>query len=95
MVRLNVLIFGYLLAGPLASALCNRFSCRTVVMAGGVVLCAGVLISAFAPNLEFLYFSYSFIGGKTILIYPIKQSACNLPGTCIYAVVNFQKHLHL
>lgn len=93
MVRLNVLIFGYLLVGPLASALCNRFSCRTVVMAGGVVLCAGVLISAFAPNLEFLYFSYSFTGGKTILIYPIKQSACTLPG--IYAVVNFQKHLHL
>lgn len=52
-----------MLFGPLASALCNRFSCRTVVMAGGVVLCAGVLISAFAPNLEFLYFSYSFIGG--------------------------------
>lgn len=52
-----------MLFGPLASALCNRFSCRTVVMAGGVVLCAGVLISAFAPSLEFLYFSYSFIGG--------------------------------
>ena len=56
----------FIFTGPLASALCNRFTCRTVVMAGGVLLCVGVLVSGFAPSLEFLYFSYSLIGGKKI-----------------------------
>ncbi|XP_061163984.1 monocarboxylate transporter 11-like [Saccostrea echinata] len=52
-----------MLFGPLASALCNRFSCRTVVIIGGVLLCVGVLISGFTPNLAFLFFSYSLVGG--------------------------------
>ena len=56
----------FIFTGPLASALCNRFTCRTVVMVGGVLLCVGVLVSGFAPSLEFLYFSYSLIGGKKI-----------------------------
>ncbi|XP_062582265.1 monocarboxylate transporter 14-like [Saccostrea cucullata] len=52
-----------MLFGPLASVLCNRFSCRTVVIVGGVILCVGVLISGFTPNLAFLFFSYSIVGG--------------------------------
>lgn len=52
-----------LLLGPLGSALCNRFSCRTVVFWGTVMTVVGQILSAYAPNIEFTYFSYSTIGG--------------------------------
>lgn len=52
-----------LMMGPVASALCNRFSVRTVVFWGSLICFVGMLISAFAPNLWFLYFSYCILGG--------------------------------
>ncbi|XP_045199293.2 monocarboxylate transporter 12-like [Mercenaria mercenaria] len=52
-----------LIMGPVASALCHRFSCRSVVFWGSILCFIGLLISAFAPNLEFLYFSYCVVGG--------------------------------
>ncbi|XP_052790906.1 monocarboxylate transporter 12-like [Mya arenaria] len=52
-----------LMMGPVASALCHRWSCRTVVFIGSVLCVIGIVISAFAPNIEFLYFSYSIVGG--------------------------------
>lgn len=52
-----------LMLGPIASALCHRFSCRTVVFWGTVLTVLGQILSAFAPNIEFLYFSYSIVGG--------------------------------
>ena len=59
MKKTNFLLF----AGPIASALCHRFSCRTVVFWGTVLTCVGQIMSAYAPNIEFLYFSYSIVGG--------------------------------
>ena len=53
-----------LFAGPLGSALCNRFHARTVVFWGTVMTVVGQILSAYAPNLEFTYFSYAAIGGK-------------------------------
>jgi len=47
-----------IITGPIASALCNRFSCRSAVIVGGLITAVGVLISGFTPNLWFLYFSY-------------------------------------
>jgi len=52
------------IAGPVASALCHRWSCRTVVYIGSLLSLVGVFISAFAPNIIFLYFSYSVIAGN-------------------------------
>ncbi|XP_052230056.1 monocarboxylate transporter 13-like isoform X1 [Dreissena polymorpha] len=52
-----------LMMGPVASALCHRFSCRTVVFFGSIVAFLGMFVSAFAPNIEFLYFSYAVVGG--------------------------------
>ncbi|XP_060597580.1 monocarboxylate transporter 12-like [Ruditapes philippinarum] len=43
--------------------MCHRFSCRTVVFLGSILCFIGILISAFAPNIEFLYFSYCVVGG--------------------------------
>ncbi|KAL5013010.1 hypothetical protein ScPMuIL_011561 [Solemya velum] len=52
-----------LLCGPVSSALSNRFSCRSVVIAGSLIFTLSFLISAFSPSLYFLYFSYSTVGG--------------------------------
>ncbi|XP_071115558.1 monocarboxylate transporter 12-like [Haliotis cracherodii] len=52
-----------LMLGPLSSAFSNRFSSRVATMIGGLFMTVGVLISGFAPNLIFLYFSYGVIGG--------------------------------
>ncbi|XP_060583505.1 monocarboxylate transporter 12-like [Ruditapes philippinarum] len=52
-----------LAVGPIASALCNKYSCRTVVMMGATISSLGVLISAFVPDLPYLYFTYGVLGG--------------------------------
>lgn len=52
-----------LIMGPVVSALCHRFSGRSVVFWGSILCFIGILLSAFAPSLEFLYFSYSVVGG--------------------------------
>ncbi|XP_067662790.1 monocarboxylate transporter 12-like [Haliotis asinina] len=52
-----------LVLGPVSSAFSNRFSSRVATITGGLIMTVGVLISGFAPNLIFLYFSYGVIGG--------------------------------
>ncbi|XP_046548437.1 uncharacterized protein LOC124258386 [Haliotis rubra] len=52
-----------LVLGPVSSAFSNRFSSRVATLTGGIIMTVGVLISGFAPNLIFLYFSYGVIGG--------------------------------
>lgn len=55
----------YLSLGPLASFFSNRFSLRKVSFVGGVLLGLGFLLSSFADSLEYFFFSYSFLGGKS------------------------------
>ncbi|XP_033732435.1 monocarboxylate transporter 12-like isoform X2 [Pecten maximus] len=52
-----------LLFGPLASMLCNRFSCRTVTIMGSLVSAISVLISAFVSNLFVLYLTNGLLLG--------------------------------
>ncbi|KAK3087201.1 hypothetical protein FSP39_003061 [Pinctada imbricata] len=52
-----------MLFGPLASALCNRFSCRTVVMVGGILCAIGTFFSGFADQIWPLYITYALVGG--------------------------------
>ena len=53
-----------LIAAPIANILCNKYGYRKVTMFGGLLLFVGFGLSAFAPNLEFLYFSYSILAGE-------------------------------
>lgn len=49
--------------GPIASSLTNKFGCRAVAVAGSIVACFGLIISIFAPNIYFMYFSFGIITG--------------------------------
>ena len=49
--------------GPVSTALSNYFGAKTVTFTGGLLGGLGVAVSAFAPNTEFLFFSYSFCTG--------------------------------
>ena len=53
-----------LFSGPIASALVNMYSCRTVTMAGAVIGALGFVISPFAPGMWFLYISFGLVAGK-------------------------------
>ncbi|ESP04801.1 hypothetical protein LOTGIDRAFT_83012, partial [Lottia gigantea] len=52
-----------LMIGPLASAMCNRFTCRYTTFVGAVLFAVGVLLSGLAPSLVYLYFTYGVLGG--------------------------------
>ncbi|OWF52603.1 Monocarboxylate transporter 14 [Mizuhopecten yessoensis] len=49
--------------GPICSVLCNRYSHRSVVITGSLLVCISMVATAFAPNLTFTYFSYGVLGG--------------------------------
>ncbi|XP_055697556.1 monocarboxylate transporter 13 [Phlebotomus papatasi] len=52
-----------LVLAPISSALCQRFSCRTVVFVGGVFCALGLTCSYFATNLIHLFFTFGVLTG--------------------------------
>uniref|UniRef100_A0A8W8IN66 Monocarboxylate transporter 13 n=1 Tax=Magallana gigas TaxID=29159 RepID=A0A8W8IN66_MAGGI len=52
-----------LLVGPVASALTNRYGCRAVTIAGAIVAAIGFILSLFAPNIYYLFFSFGVLSG--------------------------------
>ncbi|XP_060085060.1 monocarboxylate transporter 12-like [Ylistrum balloti] len=61
-----------LLFGPISSMLSNKYSCRSVVVMGGLLVSIGVFVSGFGPSIVFLYFTYGlFCGlGKSLAYTP-------------------------
>lgn len=59
----SLLVGCYLLAGPVVSALANKFGCRKVTIFGSIVTCVGFLVSTCAPSIEVLMFLYGVVGG--------------------------------
>ncbi|XP_050714540.1 monocarboxylate transporter 13-like [Eriocheir sinensis] len=55
----SVMCLAFLLAGPLLEC----WGWRTVVMGGGILFSSGLIITAFSPSVEFLFFSYSLLTG--------------------------------
>ncbi|KAJ8911075.1 hypothetical protein NQ315_015247, partial [Exocentrus adspersus] len=53
----------YLSAGPLVSALTNKFGCRAVCVAGSLISTAAFVLSIFSPTVNWLMLTYGFIGG--------------------------------
>ncbi|RXG62389.1 hypothetical protein Avbf_18503, partial [Armadillidium vulgare] len=63
----NVYTLVWNLATIFIGPLCNEFGWRKIAIFGGIINSLSVLLSAFAPNPEFLMFSFSILGGKVIL----------------------------
>ena len=55
-------------AGPIASILVNKFGCRFVTVLGTLVAALGFIISIFAPNIYFMYFSFGVVAGMLPLL---------------------------
>lgn len=55
--------FLYFCMGPVSNHLAVRFSFRTVVMIGGVVMSVGYLVSAFVPSIEWMFLTLGIISG--------------------------------
>lgn len=49
---------------PLSSALCQRFSCRSVVFVGGLFCTFGLTLSYFATSLYHLLFTFGILTGN-------------------------------
>lgn len=52
-----------LVLAPLSSALCQRFSCRIVVIIGGVFCGLGLTLSYFATSMYHLLFTFGILTG--------------------------------
>ena len=63
--NLEMQTFKFLIVGPVASALTNRYGCRKVTVVGAVVASSGFLLSLFAPNIYYLYVTFGILSGKT------------------------------
>ncbi|CAC5426294.1 unnamed protein product [Mytilus coruscus] len=59
----SLLVGCYLLAGPVAGVLANRFGCRKVVMGGTLISVIGLLVSTVSPNVEVLIITFGIITG--------------------------------
>ncbi|XP_023029539.1 monocarboxylate transporter 5 isoform X2 [Leptinotarsa decemlineata] len=53
----------YLSAGPLVSALTNKFGCRAVCVSGSIIATAAFVLSTFSPTVNWLMLTYGFMGG--------------------------------
>lgn len=58
------------LVGPLAGALTSVYGCRKVSVVGSIITAVGFIISIFATDVYYLYFSFGILGGLGIgLVY--------------------------
>nr|XP_020460073.1 monocarboxylate transporter 9 [Monopterus albus]XP_020460080.1 monocarboxylate transporter 9 [Monopterus albus] len=69
-----------LIASPVCSACVDNFGARPVTFFSGIMVAGGLMLSAFAPNVQFLIFSYGIVVGLGCgLVY-----AATLTITCQY-----------
>ncbi|XP_022323778.2 monocarboxylate transporter 14-like [Crassostrea virginica] len=59
----SLLVGVYLCAGPVVSALTNKFGCRAVAFAGSILACLGFVLASFSNSVEFLMLTYGIMGG--------------------------------
>ncbi|XP_055705456.1 monocarboxylate transporter 14 isoform X2 [Phlebotomus papatasi] len=53
----------YLSAGPIVSALANKYGCRTVCIAGSITACVAFVLSTFSSSVTMLMLTYGVMGG--------------------------------
>ena len=52
-----------LLMAPFASALCQRFTCRSVTLAGALLCALGISLSSLVPNIQTLFLTFGVMTG--------------------------------
>nr|CAH7749230.1 unnamed protein product [Callosobruchus chinensis] len=52
-----------LIAGPLGSALVDKYGCRSMTIAGGLVCTIGLILSSYARSIGIMYLTFGVIGG--------------------------------
>lgn len=52
-----------LLAGPLGSALVDRYGCKYMTVLGSLICTVGFVMSAYVKNIWLMYITFGFIGG--------------------------------
>ncbi|XP_060522457.1 monocarboxylate transporter 9-like isoform X2 [Cylas formicarius] len=52
-----------LVAGPIGSALVDRYGCKLMTVVGAVISTVGFILSTFAKNIVVMYVTFGFIGG--------------------------------
>jgi hypothetical protein len=67
MAKLSIFTLFVFNSGPFANCLCEIYSFRSVMMAGGLMAFLGLFLSAFAPQMEFWILTYGVISGLIIL----------------------------
>ncbi|XP_013406718.1 monocarboxylate transporter 12-B [Lingula anatina] len=50
--------------GPVSSSLANIFTARKVVISGGLLSSLGLILSAFPPNIYYLFFTFGIVAGS-------------------------------
>ena len=55
-----------LVVAPIAGALCKRFNCRVVTLAGGLISAVSISLSAVAPSMEFIFVTMGVFSGLGI-----------------------------
>ncbi|XP_052740866.1 monocarboxylate transporter 13 isoform X1 [Bicyclus anynana] len=53
----------YLAAGPVVSALCNKYGCRAVCVAGSLIAATAFVLSTFSKSVTMMMITYGLIGG--------------------------------
>ena len=53
-------------AAVLGSMMVNKYSCRTAAIAGAALRSAGYILSAFAPNIPYLFVTLGFLSGLPV-----------------------------
>ena len=54
----------FIIVGPLASVLANKYGCRAVTIAGAILAASGFLLCTFSPNIEIMILTYGIMGGN-------------------------------
>ena len=59
----SLLVGTYLLSGPIASGLTNKFGCRAVCIVGGVIASLSFFAASYATSINFLMMTYGVSAG--------------------------------
>ncbi|KAI5636277.1 major facilitator superfamily domain-containing protein [Phthorimaea operculella] len=52
-----------LVAGPIVSALCNKYGCRAVCIAGAITSCVAFVLSSYCTSVVMMMLTYGIMGG--------------------------------